>query len=160
MSIASRSLRARTVLALGLGVAAMWVAGCGDSASVADADIEAGRTAFQTCQGCHTLADADSTGSNRVRPDGSANAEAGPNLDDAFRASREAGMSEEQFAGVVRRWIEIAQPPMPRDLVTGEEADNVAAYVASVAGRDDESPVRRAGPEVPEAPEEPRQLLN
>lgn len=161
MTIPHRSRRARLALALGLGMATIAAAGCGaGSSQIADADLEAGRQMFNTCQGCHTLADAGSTGSNPVGPDGQRNAQAGPNLDDAFRASRQAGMSEEQFAGVIMRWIRIAQPPMPRDLVTGEDAVNVAAYIASVAGRDDESDVRRAAPDfVEESPQPPRQDL-
>jgi len=142
-------------------MATIWVAGCGTgSSAIADADLEAGRQMFNTCQGCHTLADAGSTGSDPVTADGAPNPQAGPDLDDAFRASRQAGMDEEQFAGVVLRWIEIAQPPMPRNLVEGQDAINVAAYIARVAGTDEESAVRRAAPEfIPEAPEEPRQEL-
>jgi mono/diheme cytochrome c family protein len=158
MSSLPRLARARLAVGLALVGAAALAAGCGSSA--ADADLAAGETAFASCAGCHTMEAYGSTGSNQVNPDGSTNAAAGPSLDDAFRAAREVGMSEDQFAGVVRRWIRIAQPPMPRDIVTGEDADNVAAYVASVAGRDAESPVRAAGPETPEAPSPPRQDLN
>ena len=32
-------------------------------------------------------------------------------------------MQDDQFAGVVKRWIRIAQLPMPRNLVTGQDAD-------------------------------------
>ncbi len=35
---------------------------------------------------------------------------------------------------VVRDQIELAVPPMPKNLVTGSDADSVAAYVAQVAG--------------------------
>ena len=35
---------------------------------------------------------------------------------------------------VVRDQIELAVPPMPQNLVTGSDADAVAAYVALVAG--------------------------
>ena len=35
---------------------------------------------------------------------------------------------------------------MPRDLVTGQDAEDVAAYVATVAGLDDQSAVRPAPP--------------
>jgi hypothetical protein len=34
----------------------------------------------------------------------------------------------------VRQQIDEADPPMPRHLVTGDDARDVAAYVASVAG--------------------------
>ena len=51
-----------------------------------------------------------------------------------------------EFAGVTKRWIELAQEPMPRDLVTGQDADDVSAYVATVAGLDERSAVRAAPP--------------
>ncbi len=35
---------------------------------------------------------------------------------------------------------------MPPNLVTGQDADDLAAYIASVAGRDQESPPRPAEP--------------
>jgi cytochrome c len=155
MSIGSWKARARLVAALGLGAGALALAGCtGSGDDFANADLEAGKTAFASCGACHTLADAGSTGSDASNPN------AGPNLDDAFRAAREAGMDEDQFAGVVKRWIAIAQPPMPRDIVTGQDAINVSAYVASVAGRDDESEVRAATPEPPQAPVPDRQEIN
>ena len=60
----------------------------------------------------------------RIAPDRQAvSTSIGPSLDDAFRASRQVGMSDEQFQGVVRRWIDIAQLPMPRNLVKGKDAD-------------------------------------
>ena len=31
--------------------------------------------------------------------------------------------------------IRIAEPPMPANLVTGQDAEDVAAYVAAVAGK-------------------------
>ena len=155
MSIASWKVRARAALALGLGAGALALAGCSSGGDeFANADLEAGKTAFASCGACHTLADAGSTGSNASNPN------AGPDLDDAFRASRDAGMDEDQFAGVVKRWIAIAQPPMPRDIVTGQDAVNVAAYVASVAGHTVESDVRAAAPEPPEAPVPDRQEIN
>lgn len=155
MSIGSWKGRARIAIALGLGAGTLALAGCGGGGDdFANADLEAGKTAFAACGACHTMAAAGSTGSDAANPN------AGPNLDDAFRASREAGMDEDQFAGVVKRWIAIAQPPMPRDIVTGEDAVNVAAYVASVAGRSDESDVRAAAPEPPEAPVPDRQEIN
>jgi cytochrome c len=155
MSIGSWKVRARLVVALGLGAGVLAFAGCnGGGDEFANADLEAGKTAFASCGACHTLADAGTTGTDAANPN------AGPDLDDAFRAARQAGMHEDQFAGVVKRWIAIAQPPMPRDIVTGQDAINVSAYVASVAGRDEESDVRAAPDEPPEAPVPPRQVLN
>lgn len=139
----SRWARLTAAAVLGAGVLAL--AGCGGD-DFADADLEAGKQTFSaSCASCHTLADAGTPPST-----------IGPNLDDAFRASREVGMDESQFAGVVQRWIKIAQKPMPRDLVTGQDARNVAAYIASVAGTDDTSAVRPATP-TPAVPEADRQ---
>jgi mono/diheme cytochrome c family protein len=123
---------ARPVLALiAVGTAAFGLAACqttkGDSA-----DLEAGKTLFTgQCGYCHVLADAGSKGGQLDNP-----ATDGPNLDDAFRGARWSGWKDSQFEGVVMRWIKTAQPPMPRDIVTGKDAENIAAYVASVAGKD------------------------
>jgi plastocyanin/mono/diheme cytochrome c family protein len=119
------------LVALGVGVGAL--AGCGGAGNDPVGDATAGKTKFvAACGYCHTLADANSKG------------QTGPNLDDAFRASRRQGWKDSQFRGVVREWISIAQPPMPRDAVKGQDAEDVAAYVASVAGTDRESAVERA----------------
>lgn len=151
MSIRLRKGRA-LVAALGIAALSFGAAACGgDDASP---DLAAGKTAFAGCAGCHTLADAGSNGSET----GGENA--GPNLDDAFRASRQVGVDPDQFEGVVRHWIEFAQPPMPRNIVEGQDADNVAAYVASVAGLDPDSEIRPATPEPPEAPVPDRQELD
>ena len=114
--------------------AAFVAAGCGAANVDTDnADVEAGKQLFvQSCGACHTLQDAGTQST------------IGPNLDDAFRASRQAGFKESQFAGVTKKWIEIAQDPMPRDLVTGQDADDVSAYVARVAGTDESSALREA----------------
>ena len=144
---------ARIGAAVVLSAGVIAVAGCGDSAP--NADVEAGKQNFvNLCSSCHVLADAESgqdRGGNLNRP--------GPDLDDAFRGARQAGIDETVFEGVVRRWIRIAQPPMPRDLVTGQDAADVAAYVAEVAGTQPESIVRPAAPFPPEAPDPARQEL-
>lgn len=136
MTATPRSPRRRraaigAALVLVLGLAA---AGCGggDSADKDDinpnADLEAGKQQFAAvCGGCHQLDDAGTEG--RI----------GPNLDDSFRGSRQAGFPESQFEGVTLRWIEIANQPMPRDLVTGQDAIDISAYVASVAGESEDS---------------------
>ena len=122
-----------------LAAAGLALAGCG-SIDSSEADLQAGKRLFiQSCGSCHTLQDAGTS------------ATIGPNLDDAFRASRDAGLEETQFAGVTRRWIEIAQAPMPRNLVVGQDADDVAAYVATVAGLSPRSVVRPP-PNVDQAP--------
>jgi len=121
------------LLALGT-VAGITVAGCGGSGG----DEANGRKQFAACGGCHALADAGTT------------ATVGPNLDDAFRAARKQGFDQSSFEGVVRYWIEKpeqrTEPIMPANIVTGKDADDVAAYVAAYAGRDPESPPRPAEP--------------
>ena len=117
-----------------VGAAAIAVAGCGGGGR----DLANGKAKFAACGGCHALADAGTT------------ATVGPNLDDAFRASRQEGFKNSTFEGDIRYWIENPQqrtpPIMPPNVVTGKDADDVAAYVASVAGRDAESPARPEEP--------------
>jgi mono/diheme cytochrome c family protein len=146
--VRSRALRRAWPVAGLLGAAALaggLLAGCGPETATKD-DLAAGKQKFTTvCGSCHALQDAKTTGRT------------GPDLDDAFRASREQGWKESQFQGVVQEWIRIAQPPMPKNLVTGQDAVNVSAYVASVAGRSPDSPVLPAeGP--PDAVQPPSQL--
>jgi mono/diheme cytochrome c family protein len=137
----------RLAAALALAAGALALAGCGDDFETAD--TEAGKQTFvSVCASCHFLEDAGTPPTN-----------IGPDLDDAFRAARQVGMQDDQFAGVVKRWIRIAQLPMPRNLVTGQDADDVAAYVAKVAGTQPESGVRPAGPPTPEIPDPPRQQI-
>jgi cytochrome c5 len=57
-----------------------------------------------------------------------------PTLDDAFAYARRQGFKPVTIEQVVRDQIELAVPPMPQNLVTGSDADAVAAYVALVAG--------------------------
>ncbi len=115
-----RRLMALPVLAL-----ALTVAGCGTGgiAKKSGNDLAAGKTLFvQKCGSCHTLADAGTTG------------KVGPDLDEAFMYDRKQGFAESSIQNVVLEQIRIAELPMPANLVTGQDAENVAAYVASVAG--------------------------
>lgn len=136
----------RAVVALAVAGTLAVAAGCGSAVNYSGADVNNGKTKFATlCTSCHTLQDAGKPASY-----------IGPNLDDAFRASRQAGMNPDQFAGVVHRWIGEAQAPMPRDLVTGQDAVDVAAYIAKVAGTQPNSTVHQ-GQTAPEVPNPPRQ---
>ena len=58
----------------------------------------------------------------------------GPNLDDAFAGDRKQGFKESTIENVVLDQIREANLPMPKNLVKGQDAVDVAAYVASVAG--------------------------
>ena len=132
----------RLALAGLIAAGAVALAGCaGEPLSETEADLEAGKQSFVTsCGACHALDDAGTNG--RI----------GPNLDDAFRGARQQGFKDSQFAGVVEQWIAEPQPPMAANLVTGTEAENVAAYVASVAGLSPDSEVRAEQPFVIRAP--------
>ncbi len=125
-------LAAAALLALGLGAS-----GCGTST----ADITRGRVLFkQKCGTCHALAQAGSTAQN------------GPNLDAAFAAARAAGETESTIEGVVKPQVENPRPStdnpavsMPADIVTGQDLDDVAAYVARYAGVPGAAPPRVPG---------------
>ncbi|MFL5827082.1 MAG: plastocyanin/azurin family copper-binding protein [Thermoleophilaceae bacterium] len=99
--------------------------GCGSRDS--NPDLVNGKTLFVgkgTCGSCHSLAHANTKGTQ------------GPNLDDAFATDRRDGIGQDTIEGVVEG--QIAHPRrnsiMPAGLVKGDNARDVAAYVASVAG--------------------------
>ena len=101
------------------------LAGCGGGGVSApgEADLANGKTQFQQkCGGCHILEDAGTSGT------------IGPNLDDAYAGSRIEGLKQSSFEALVRQQIDESDPPMPRHLVSGDDARDVAAYVATVAG--------------------------
>ncbi len=98
--------------------------GCGREESP---DLVNGKKLFAgkgTCGSCHTLARAGTKGTQ------------GPNLDEAFGTARRNGMGKTTVEGVVEHQILYPRRGsiMPKDLVTGQDARDVAAYVALVAG--------------------------
>jgi plastocyanin len=102
----------------------MALAACGREE---EPDLVNGKTLFigeGTCGSCHALARAGTKGTQ------------GPDLDEAFEQARLDGMNEDTVEGVVLR--QIAHPRrdsiMPADLVTGDDARDVAAYVGEAAG--------------------------
>ena len=133
-SLRRRPLQVVVLLVLSL-VGALGLAACGGTVGYTDAssgDKIHGKELFkQGCGSCHTLADAGTTGA------------IGPNLDYAFLQSRKDGLGEDTILQVVRDQMAYAvtkpstgSPGMPRDIFTGQDADDVATYVASVAGLD------------------------
>lgn len=133
----------RVVAAFGTVGVALALAGCGAEPK---ADLANGKAKYAACASCHALADADAAGGPPI---------AGvpvPGLDDAFRGARQNGWHESQIRGVVARWIREPVYPMPADLVTGQDAVDVAAYVASVAGKSQESAVTKITPLPPIVP--------
>jgi plastocyanin/mono/diheme cytochrome c family protein len=104
---------------------AVVVAGCGHNSQP---DLVQGKTLFigkGTCGSCHALARAGTKGA------------VGPDLDDAFANARASGMTDNTIKGVVRDQISHVRRGslMPKDLVKGQAAIDVAAYVASVAAK-------------------------
>lgn len=111
------------VAALGLVALALVAAGCGREESP---DLVNGKEQFNAkCAACHALARAGGGGTQ------------GPDLDEAFAQARRDGMNEDTVEGVVLRQIGFPRRNsiMPADLVTGDSARDVAAYIAEVAGQ-------------------------
>ena len=132
--------RRALTLCAALAATALLSAGCGTGGiTKGAADKANGKELFvQKCGSCHTLADAGTQGT------------IGPNLDDAFSGPRRQGFKESSIRNVVHDQIlfPVTKPTgfqagpngseqpvqgMPADLVTGDDAKDVAAYVASVA---------------------------
>jgi mono/diheme cytochrome c family protein len=101
---------------------ALPLAACGRD----EPDLTQGKAMFtQKCGSCHALARAGTQGTT------------GPNLDAAFRAALDKGFSRKTVRGIVHR--QILHPRrnsvMPAGLVEGQNADDVAAYVAYAVHR-------------------------
>jgi mono/diheme cytochrome c family protein len=125
--------------------AALLVAGCGYGGVASGGqrpDTHSGQQLFTTsCGACHTLSAAGTSGT------------IGPNLDNAFAASVKEGYDQSTIENVVLDQIRLGsgpiatyttvkngkgltpQTPMPANIVKGQDAIDVAAYVASVAGQ-------------------------
>lgn len=124
----------RALLLAGIVTAAAAVGGC----NLADSgtNLVNGKEQFVAkCASCHVLKRAGATGV------------IGPNLDEAFQRARKDGFGESTFEGLVHAQIlnpaknpqidpgSRRQASMPAKLVTGEDAEDVAAYVASAVGK-------------------------
>src|SRR5436305_2080497 len=122
----------RAAAAAAFVVLALAASGCGSGVGRAvsgSADTSNGKALFvQRCGFCHTLQEANTSG------------KVGPNLDEAFRPDYKQGFKESTIRQVVADQIRFAGnfgangPTMPRNLVKGSDLDDVAAYVAAVAG--------------------------
>jgi mono/diheme cytochrome c family protein len=115
----------RGLLVICAVASALLLAGCGSTGHTAfsAAGGSGGKKIFQDhCASCHALADAGST------------ATVGPDLDAAFGCARAQGFKDSTIRDVIRGQIDYASPPMPQKLVTGEDAETVSDYIASVAG--------------------------
>ena len=117
----------------GGAVAALALSGC--QLKESGTDLANGKEVFvQECAGCHVLARAGATGA------------VGPDLDAAFKQSRADGLGESTIAGVVHQQILYPninpqidpktgkKSQMPKT-VSGDDARDVAAYVAQAAAQ-------------------------
>ena len=114
-----------TAIRLIAGVAVMLAVG-GCAVKHPTANLVSGKVMFQkTCGSCHTLSHASTSGTT------------GPNLDDAFRQDKTDGVKDTSIQGLVDSWIRYpnTQGVMPGGLLKGQDAQDVAAYVAAVAAR-------------------------
>lgn len=132
-SRSARRFGRRPAILATLSLTAVLAGGCGAGA---EPNIDRGRALFSAnCGSCHALEQAGSS------------ANVGPDLDAAFGASRRDGLGTETIAGVVKAQISNPRPTalepsdprynavyMPANLVEGQDADDVAAYIATVAG--------------------------
>jgi mono/diheme cytochrome c family protein len=117
----------RPLLALAALAGVIVVAsGCGTTS----ADTTRGRVLFvQKCGVCHALSEAGTK------------VQIGPDLDGAFAAAREVGENSDTIEGIVKAQVENPRPvndnpavSMPADIVSGQDLDDVAAYVGKYAG--------------------------
>jgi uncharacterized cupredoxin-like copper-binding protein len=130
----------RSFRGLALGVAAAGamalMSGCGGLTAAGENTVNGKQLFVAKCGACHVL--------NRAGTKGVT----GPNLDQAFARAREDGFKDSTFQGMVHRQIgQPAREPqvdpksgktlplMPANLVKGQDAQDVAAYVASAVGK-------------------------
>lgn len=120
--------RATRTIALCAALLGLFVAGCGREIAVPqDSPDYRGALLFQErCSGCHTLTPAASAGSKPLNQVASNDRTNGPNLDqrvetvdDVLFAIRNGG-----FSGAI----------MPANIVVGQDAQDVAEFVAKYAG--------------------------
>lgn len=133
MSLARNTVKA-TLAALAAAAVGLPLAACGRD----EPDLSNGKALFvQKCGSCHSL--------NRAGTQG----QTGPNLDAAFRAGLRAGETRETVEGVVRDQISHVRrgSVMPKNLVKGTDARDVAAYVAFAADKrgQDQGALAQAG---------------
>jgi mono/diheme cytochrome c family protein len=121
-------MASRRILALPVIVAALAVGGCGSEGIQLAEDnpnFEGAELFNLNCSGCHTLAAAGANGSasdvgSRERRDGPNFNERSVDAEDVLFAIRNGGFSS---------------GPMPQNILTGDDAQRVAEFVAEYAGR-------------------------
>ena len=123
--LSSKGVRA-VVAAVLVVCAGLTVSACSATQDDADVDVVAGKRLFaERCGSCHILSRAETKGVT------------GPNLDEAFQRALKDGMGRSGIRGAVRAQINAPSigSGMPADLVKGDQADQVAAYVAQSVAR-------------------------
>ena len=138
-------MRRELAVIVGVISASLGLAGC--QLKDSGTNVVNGKMLFaEKCSACHVLERAGATGTT------------GPDLDAAFRQSRADGLGESTFEGVVYNQIlhpnrnpqlnpedrRETTPQMPANIVTGQDALDVAAYVAYAAGKQGEDEGRLA----------------
>jgi mono/diheme cytochrome c family protein len=118
--LSTPGLRA-TFAGLAVAAVALALSACSAQPEADNADLIAGKQMFVAkCGSCHVLARAGTKGTT------------GPNLDQAFQQSVKDGQGRSGFTGAIHGWIlhPNRQGVMPAKIVTGDDAYDVAAYVA------------------------------
>jgi mono/diheme cytochrome c family protein len=121
-----RSSAPLTAALLAAAATAVVSVGCGPTASGGDANLINGKRLYVSkCGACHVLYRAGSKGVT------------GPNLDAAFAEALRSGFQRSTYAGVIHRQILYpdTKGAMPANLVTGQDARDVSAYVAFAASK-------------------------
>lgn len=123
------------MVVVGAALAACALSACGSQSAAQSSDnlVEGKRLFVERCGSCHTLARAQTTGTQ------------GPDLDAAFRRSRADGFGRSTVRGVVAEQIKNpVGAEMPADLVEGDAVTDVAAYVATSVAKPGEDTGRLA----------------
>ena len=119
--------RLRAVVAIAvIGACAVVLSACSTRTEGGNPNLIAGKQMFVSkCGSCHVLGRAQTKGN------------VGPNLDAAFEQPLKDGFGRNGIAGLVHGWILHPNPnsPMPVGLLKGQDAYDVAAYVAASVSR-------------------------
>ena len=126
--------RGRFLIVAAAAAAVVTLPGCGLGETATD-QVNGKDLFVQKCAACHTLARADAKGV------------VGPDLDQAWQQAEKDGLGRSTYEGIVHKQIlhpsreEQVDPmtgkpfpqTMPANIVTGQDAKDVAAYVAAAA---------------------------
>jgi mono/diheme cytochrome c family protein len=94
----------------------------GDASHGKQLFLQSAKPSEPSCASCHKLANAKSQGT------------VGPDLDDAFASVKSQDFSEQTIRDVVRGQIAYPEAPMPANLYRGQDARDIAVYIAKCAG--------------------------